>query len=99
MQRLPGFYRQRDDRMYSALAFVVPVSLLRLPYSLAAAIAWAAIVYYPTNLAPEAARFFTFLLILFLLHKCGPQHGIVCLFCCTAMHHVVMHKTLHAAGL
>ena len=74
-ERLPGFYRQRDDCMYSTLAFVVPVTLLRLPYSLASALAWAAIVYYPVNLAPEASRFFTFILLLFLLHKYGPEHN------------------------
>ena len=73
--------------MYSTLAFVVPVTLLRLPYSLASALTWAAIVYYPVNMAPEADRFFTFILLLFLLHKYGPEHiattscGILCVQC------------------
>ena len=73
MERLPGFYRQRDNRMYSTLSFITPVTLLRLPYSFAIALVWSAMVYYPCNLAPEASRFFTFLLLLFLLHKCGPR--------------------------
>ena len=50
----------------------MPVTLLRIPYSLSFSIVWSCIVYWPTNLAPEAGRFFTYILILFLLHKCAP---------------------------
>ena len=73
VERLPGFYRQRDNRMYSTLSFLAPVTVLRIPYSFAIALVWSVMVYYPTNLAPEASRFFTFLLLLFLLHKCAPS--------------------------
>ena len=37
--------------------------------SLVAAILWACITYYPVGLAPEASRFFTFVLILFVVHS------------------------------
>ena len=55
--------------MYSTLAFVAPVTLMRIPYSFVTDLVWTALVYYPTNLAPEASRFFTFLLLMVLLHK------------------------------
>ena len=33
-----------------------PTTILRLPYSLLAAVLWTCIVYYPTGLAPEPSR-------------------------------------------
>ena len=44
VERLPGFYRQRDNRMYSTLSFITPVTLLRLPYSFAISLVWSAMV-------------------------------------------------------
>jgi hypothetical protein len=56
LQRLEGWYKQRDNRMYPAWAYVLPTTFLRLPYSLLAALLWTCIVYYPVGLAPEASR-------------------------------------------
>lgn len=71
MDRLPGFYRQRDNRFYSAWAFVTPVTVLRAPYSLFTAVLWSILVYFSTNLDPTPGRFFTYVLLLFLLHGMG----------------------------
>ena len=50
------FYKQRDNLFYPTWAFVVPTSMLRLPYSLGEAIIWSGIVYYIVGLAPGADR-------------------------------------------
>ena len=54
--RLEGFYKQRDNNMYPAWAYVFPTTILRLPYSLLCATLWCCIVYYPVGLAPEPGR-------------------------------------------
>ena len=56
MARLEGFYKQRDNNMYPAWAYVFPTTILRLPYSLLCATLWCCIVYYPVGLAPEPSR-------------------------------------------
>lgn len=56
VQRLEGWYKQRDNKMYPAWAYVLPTTILRLPYSLTAAVLWCSIVYYPVGLAPEPGR-------------------------------------------
>lgn len=71
VQRLPGFFKQRDNMFYSAAAYVWPTTIIRMPYSLLAATLWSLIVYYPVGLAPEASRFFYFLLALLVLHSMG----------------------------
>ncbi len=38
-----------------AWAYVFPVSLLRIPYSLVVAVFWSVIVYYPVGLSPDPA--------------------------------------------
>ena len=37
-------------------AFVLPVTLLRLPYSLLEAVVWSIIVYWSVGFAPDAGR-------------------------------------------
>ncbi|BDA40539.1 Pleiotropic drug resistance protein 1 [Coccomyxa sp. Obi] len=71
VQRLEGWYKQRDNKMYPAWAYVLPTTILRLPYSLTAAVLWCSIVYYPVGLAPEPGRFFTLILLLAMLHNMG----------------------------
>ncbi len=56
MARLDGWYKQRDNKMYPAWAYVLPTTILRLPYSLLVATLWCCIVYYPVGLAPEPGR-------------------------------------------
>ena len=56
VQRMEGWYKQRDNRLYPAWAYLAPTIILRLPYSLLAALLWCCIVYYPVGLAPEPSR-------------------------------------------
>lgn len=35
VQRLPGYFKQRDNLMYPAWAYVFPTTILRLPCKLA----------------------------------------------------------------
>lgn len=52
-----GFYKQRDNLFYPAWAFVLPTTLVRIPYSLANAAVWSVIVYWTVGLAPGADRY------------------------------------------
>ncbi|KAK9916362.1 hypothetical protein WJX75_001804 [Coccomyxa subellipsoidea] len=69
--RLEGWYKQRDNKMYPAWAYILPTTILRIPYSILAATLWCCIVYYPVGLAPEPGRFFTLILLLAMLHNMG----------------------------
>ncbi|CAM6074535.1 unnamed protein product [Sphagnum tenellum] len=67
--RLPVFYKQRDNLFYPAWAFCVPGWIMRIPYSAVEALIWSCIVYFVVGLAPEAFRFFRYMLLLFLMHQ------------------------------
>jgi len=69
MESLPIFYSQRDNFFYSAWAFALPQTLLRVPYSALESFLWTVIVYWSVNMAPTAGRFFTFWLLMFLAHQ------------------------------
>ncbi|KAK9861391.1 hypothetical protein WJX84_002559, partial [Apatococcus fuscideae] len=66
---LSGFYKQRDDLFYPAIAGVLPTTLLRIPYSIVESLVFTGIVYYVTGLEPTASRFLIFWLILLLIHQ------------------------------
>ena len=68
VEMLPIFYTQRDNLFYTAWAFALPATLLRVPFSLAQSLLWSLIIYWSCGLAPTAARFFTFWLLTFLTH-------------------------------
>lgn len=40
VQRIPGFFKQRDNMFYSAAAYVFPTTIIRIPYSLLCATLW-----------------------------------------------------------
>lgn len=61
LHRITKTNRPQDGNKHSLL--------LMLADSLVAAILWSCITYYPVGLAPEASRFFTFVLILFVVHS------------------------------
>lgn len=58
-ERLVSWFKQRNSSWLTAWAYVFCTTLLRLPFSLANAAAWACIVYYTTGLTPELSRFST----------------------------------------
>ncbi|XP_044946360.1 ABC transporter G family member 41-like isoform X2 [Hordeum vulgare subsp. vulgare] len=68
INRLPVFYKQRDDYFYPAWAYAIPSFILKIPVSLVESVAWTSISYYLIGYTPEASRFFSQLLILFLIH-------------------------------
>ncbi|VAI16413.1 unnamed protein product [Triticum turgidum subsp. durum] len=68
INRLPIFYKQRDDYFYPAWAYAIPSFILKIPVSLVESIAWTTISYYLIGYTPEASRFFCQLLVLFLIH-------------------------------
>uniref|UniRef100_A0ACD5YHJ1 Uncharacterized protein n=1 Tax=Avena sativa TaxID=4498 RepID=A0ACD5YHJ1_AVESA len=66
--RLPVFYKQRDDYFYPAWAYAIPSFILKIPVSLVESVAWTSISYYLIGYTPEASRFFSQFLVLFLIH-------------------------------
>ncbi|CAI5462796.1 unnamed protein product [Closterium sp. Yama58-4] len=71
IERLPIFYRERDSLLYPAWSYAVPMALICIPYSAALAVAWTSIVYFLIGFAPNADRFFTQMLMWFLIHQVG----------------------------
>ncbi|XBH91319.1 hypothetical protein VPH35_082741 [Triticum aestivum] len=68
INRPPVFYKQRDYYFYPAWAYAIPSFILKIPLSLVESVAWTSISYYLIGYTPEATRFFSQLLVLFLIH-------------------------------
>ncbi|KAK9816709.1 hypothetical protein WJX72_004056 [[Myrmecia] bisecta] len=66
---LPGFYKHRANLFFPAWAGSLPTALLRLPYSFVESMVYSCMVYWVAGFAIDAGRFFTFWLILFLVHQ------------------------------
>lgn len=75
IERLPVFFKQRDNFFFPAWTFVIPTTLMRLPVSFVESLVYTVITYFEIDLAPTAGRFFVYWLILFLVHNMA-----VCLF-------------------
>lgn len=67
--RLPVFYKQRDNLFHPAWAWSIASFILRIPYSIVEAVVWSCVVYYTVGFAPEAGRFFRYMLLLFSVHQ------------------------------
>lgn len=50
------FYKQRDNLYFPVSAYVLPTTVLRLPYSLFLATTWSVVVYWACGMAPSAGR-------------------------------------------
>ena len=50
------FYKQRDNLYFPVSAYVLPTTVLRLPYSLFLATTWSIVVYWACGMAPSAGR-------------------------------------------
>ncbi|KAJ4751592.1 Pleiotropic drug resistance subfamily G protein [Rhynchospora pubera] len=69
ISRLPVFYKQRDNLFHPAWAFSIPSWAVRVPYSILEALVWSCVVYFTVGFAPDAGRFFQFMLVLFCMHQ------------------------------
>ncbi|XP_020221803.1 ABC transporter G family member 31 [Cajanus cajan] len=67
--RLPVFYKQRGNLFYPGWAWSLSTWILGVPYSLIEAVVWTCVVYYSVGFAPAPARFFRYMLLLFMLHQ------------------------------
>ena len=56
VDRLPVFYKQRQQGLYPAWAYTLPTTFLRIFYSATEAGLWSAIVYWSVGFAPDAGR-------------------------------------------
>ena len=57
VDRLPVFYKQRLEGLHPAWAYTLPITFLRIFYSLTEASIWSIIVYWVVGFAPDAGRF------------------------------------------
>eukprot|EP00891_Asterochloris_glomerata_P009650 jgi/Astpho2/9650/Aster-03918 len=69
VERLSVFHKQRNNHFYDAFSFVMPGTIMRLPYSLLEAVVWTVLSYFPVGLAGQPDRFFMFLVVCFLMHS------------------------------
>ncbi|EIE25913.1 ATP-binding cassette transporter [Coccomyxa subellipsoidea C-169] len=69
VDRLPAFYKQRLEGLHPAWAYTLPITFLRIFYSLTEAGIWSVLVYWLVGFAPDAGRFLVFFAILFLVHQ------------------------------
>ncbi|KAK9836509.1 hypothetical protein WJX74_001987 [Apatococcus lobatus] len=63
------FYKQRDNLFFPTWAYALPVTVLRIPYSLVSSFLFSGLVYYVAGLDPNPGRFFTYWCLLFLTHQ------------------------------
>ena len=55
-EKLPVFFKHRDNLFYPAWTTVVPTTILRLPYSLLEATLWTVLTYFEVGLSLNAGR-------------------------------------------
>ena len=56
VNRLPVYYKQRDQMFYPAWAYSIPNILLGIPFSLLGSIIWVSLTYYVIGFTPEPKR-------------------------------------------
>ncbi|XP_024534219.1 ABC transporter G family member 37 isoform X1 [Selaginella moellendorffii] len=69
IQRLPVFFKQRDQKLFPAWAYSISTIITRLPLSLLESAIWVFMTYYVIGFAPSASRLFRQFLLLFLVHQ------------------------------
>ncbi|KAH7352828.1 hypothetical protein KP509_19G065900 [Ceratopteris richardii] len=69
VNRLPVFYKQRDQLFYPAWAYTIPAILLRIPLSILECIIWTCMTYYVIGFAADAGRFFRHMLLMFVISQ------------------------------
>ena len=56
IERLPVYFKQRDNFFFPAWTFVIPTTLMRLPVSFIESLVYTVITYFEIDLAPTAGR-------------------------------------------
>ena len=56
VERLSVFHKQRNNHFYDAFSFVMPGTIMRIPYSLLEAVVWTVLSYFPVGLAGQPDR-------------------------------------------
>ena len=56
IERLPVFFKQRDNYFFPAWTFVIPTTIMRLPVSFIESLVYTVITYFEIDLAPTAGR-------------------------------------------
>lgn len=56
IERLPVYFKQRDNYFFPAWTFVIPTTLMRLPVSFIESLVYTVITYFEIDLAPTAGR-------------------------------------------
>lgn len=56
VNQMSVFWKQRDNLFFPVASYVLPISLLRLPYSLINSTVWSVIVYWAVGLSYSAGR-------------------------------------------
>jgi len=69
VDRLPVFYKQRDNKFYPTWTFAVPTIILSIPQAILESLVWSSIVYWVVGLQPAASGWATFWLFNFLMHQ------------------------------
>lgn len=69
VDRLPVFYKERDQMFYPAWASSIPTFITRISLSTLESAIWVILTYYVIGFAPEASRFFRQFLLLFLISQ------------------------------
>lgn len=57
IDRMPVFFKQRDNLFFPAWAFVIPSTLVRFPISFVESLFWTVFTYFEIPLTLDAGRF------------------------------------------
>jgi ABC-type multidrug transport system ATPase subunit len=69
IDRLPTFFKQRDDMFFPTWSFVLPTTVVRIPVSALETGLWAVLTYWTVGLTPQPGQFFMYWFLLFLTHN------------------------------
>lgn len=64
-RNIKTFYKQRDAHFFSAAPFGLSLSVVQIPQQICETLVFCSFVYWFTGMAPSAAKYFTFILLVF----------------------------------
>jgi hypothetical protein len=91
IERLPVFFKQRDNFFFPAWTFVIPTTLMRLPVSFVESLLWTVITYFEIDLAPTAGRYTHLHQVLSTVRACAGMCLSVYVFvCCLCLRYAAL---------